>query len=236
MTSNSQTIKKQKAWLKALVPISSLIGWTRGMQGINPDSNFDGLAERSIEYITAAEKAMDFLTYEFMKLDERSPTDVVKESGGNCDDEGCPHYGTLHGHRMPVSPAVDELDIALKNFVKEHCYIGESKESEWRVNFVIEPDWTKDDLAEFMHPYLQQPTPDNTALMRGTVELPIYPFTLKYENDAYIIEFPDLPGCMSDGETIEQAIINGNDAVSGWIETAKHLGREIPKPENYRGG
>ena len=52
-----------------------------------------------------------------------------------------------------------------------------------------------------------------------------YPFITsalpKEEGGGYLIEFPDLPGCISDGETIEEAIENGKDAIVCWIETAK---------------
>lgn len=41
---------------------------------------------------------------------------------------------------------------------------------------------------------------------------------------------PDLPGCISDGDTPEQAIVNIQDAISVWIEAAQELGRPIPKP------
>jgi antitoxin HicB len=61
-----------------------------------------------------------------------------------------------------------------------------------------------------------------------------YPFTIRHltseEGGGYLIEYPDLPGCMSDGETIEEAITNGREAVSCWIAAAKATGREIPKP------
>ena len=50
------------------------------------------------------------------------------------------------------------------------------------------------------------------------------------EGGGYLIEFPDLPGCMSDGETIEETIENGKDAVACWIETAKRYGDKIPHP------
>ena len=51
----------------------------------------------------------------------------------------------------------------------------------------------------------------------------------KEEGGGFLIEYPDLPGCMSDGETIEEAIANGQDAVTCWIEAAKASNREIPK-------
>ena len=47
-----------------------------------------------------------------------------------------------------------------------------------------------------------------------------YPFLISIlppeEGGGYLIEFPDLPGCMSDGETIEETIENGKDAVFCW--------------------
>ncbi|MER9233904.1 type II toxin-antitoxin system HicB family antitoxin [Mesorhizobium sp. M0622] len=41
---------------------------------------------------------------------------------------------------------------------------------------------------------------------------------------------PDLPGCITDGETPEEAIANVQDAISSWIEAAHELGRSIPRP------
>lgn len=61
-----------------------------------------------------------------------------------------------------------------------------------------------------------------------------YPFTIRHlsveDGGGYFIEFPDLPGCMSDGETIDEAIKNGSDAVACWIAAAEESGRRIPKP------
>lgn len=54
------------------------------------------------------------------------------------------------------------------------------------------------------------------------------------EGGGYLIEFPDLPGCISDGETIDEAITNGKDALFCWIETAKQHGDEIPQPRSSR--
>ena len=59
------------------------------------------------------------------------------------------------------------------------------------------------------------------------------------DGGGYYITYPDLLGCSSDGETIEEAIQMGEDARMCWIETAIELGREIPKPfsftDNYKG-
>lgn len=41
---------------------------------------------------------------------------------------------------------------------------------------------------------------------------------------------PDLPGCVSDGETPEEAITNVQDAIAAWMEAAKDMGRPIPAP------
>ena len=77
--------------------------------------------------------------------------------------------------------------------------------------------------------------------MRNTT-ISDYPFIIRHlleeEGDGYLIEFPDLPGCISDGETIEDAIENGTDAIQAWIEAAKEMNRPIPNPgelENQSG-
>lgn len=50
------------------------------------------------------------------------------------------------------------------------------------------------------------------------------------DDQAFIVEVPDLPGCMSDGATYEEAVRNAQEAMVVWIETARELGREIPEP------
>ncbi len=51
------------------------------------------------------------------------------------------------------------------------------------------------------------------------------------EDNSYIAEVPELPGCMADGETHEQVLKNINQVVEEWIETSKMLGRPIPSPK-----
>jgi predicted RNase H-like HicB family nuclease len=51
------------------------------------------------------------------------------------------------------------------------------------------------------------------------------------EDEAYIAEVPELPGCMADGTTYEEAIRNAQVIITEWIETARELNREIPKPK-----
>ncbi len=51
------------------------------------------------------------------------------------------------------------------------------------------------------------------------------------EDQAYIVEVPELPGCMADGKTYEEAVKNAEKIIEEWIETAKELGRPIPQPK-----
>jgi len=70
------------------------------------------------------------------------------------------------------------------------------------------------------------------------MKMPEYPFTIRElaidDGRGFLIEFPDLPGCISDGETVEEAIANGADAVQCWIFAAKEKGREIPESDNFK--
>lgn len=51
------------------------------------------------------------------------------------------------------------------------------------------------------------------------------------EDKAFIAEVPELPGCMADGETYQEALSNAEVIIKEWIETAKELGRPIPQPK-----
>jgi predicted RNase H-like HicB family nuclease len=50
------------------------------------------------------------------------------------------------------------------------------------------------------------------------------------EDEAFIAEVPELPGCAADGKTYELALANVQVIIEEWIETAKELGRPIPEP------
>lgn len=50
------------------------------------------------------------------------------------------------------------------------------------------------------------------------------------DGGGYLASVPDLPGCMSDGETPEEALANVRDAIEAWKEGAREMDREIPKP------
>ena len=50
------------------------------------------------------------------------------------------------------------------------------------------------------------------------------------EDEAFIAEVPELPGCAADGPTYEAALANVRVVIDEWIETAQELGRPIPEP------
>ena len=60
-----------------------------------------------------------------------------------------------------------------------------------------------------------------------------YKVTIRWsERDkAYIAEMPELPGCMADGPTQEEALKNVREVAELWIEAARGMGRAIPQPE-----
>jgi len=50
------------------------------------------------------------------------------------------------------------------------------------------------------------------------------------EDQAYLAEVPELPGCMADGASSQEALANTETVIAEWIETAESLGRVIPAP------
>ena len=50
------------------------------------------------------------------------------------------------------------------------------------------------------------------------------------DDKAYLVDVPELPGCMAHGPTRQQAIKNAEEAIKFWIRTAKDDGLEIPQP------
>ena len=50
------------------------------------------------------------------------------------------------------------------------------------------------------------------------------------EDQSFVVEVPELPGCMADGPTYREAVANAEKIIEEWIQTAKELGREIPVP------
>jgi predicted RNase H-like HicB family nuclease len=50
------------------------------------------------------------------------------------------------------------------------------------------------------------------------------------EDEAFVAEVPELPGCAADGPTYETALANVRVVIEEWIETARQLGRTVPEP------
>ncbi len=64
----------------------------------------------------------------------------------------------------------------------------------------------------------------------------VYPAVFKPFSDksgGYVVEFPDLPGCVTEGKDLEQAIEMGIDAASGWILGELEDGEQIPSASDY---
>ena len=63
--------------------------------------------------------------------------------------------------------------------------------------------------------------------------------SIKYEliiywsesDEAFLVEVPELPGCMADGQTYVEAVTNVEVVIEEWLETAQELGRDIPVPK-----
>lgn len=51
------------------------------------------------------------------------------------------------------------------------------------------------------------------------------------EDNTYLAEVPELPGCMADGKTYYEALRNAEQIIDEWIETAQRIGRAIPQPK-----
>ena len=63
--------------------------------------------------------------------------------------------------------------------------------------------------------------------MTNRYELIIY---WSKDDSSFVVEVPELPGCMADGQTYAEAVANAEEIIDEWIETARRLGRPIPEP------
>ena len=54
------------------------------------------------------------------------------------------------------------------------------------------------------------------------------------EDEAFVAEVPELPGCMAHGATQEEALANAKEAETLWLDTAKEFGDTIPEPKGRR--
>jgi len=51
------------------------------------------------------------------------------------------------------------------------------------------------------------------------------------KDNSFIVEVPELPGCMADGKSYTEAVANANIIIGEWIETARSLNRPVPEPK-----
>lgn len=54
------------------------------------------------------------------------------------------------------------------------------------------------------------------------------------EDEAFVVDVPELPGCMAHGATPSEAVANAQDAIALWLDAAREMGREIPEPKGRR--
>ena len=54
------------------------------------------------------------------------------------------------------------------------------------------------------------------------------------QDDSFVAEVPELPGCMAHGDSYETALANAQQAVDLWIETAREFGDPVPEPKGRR--
>ena len=62
--------------------------------------------------------------------------------------------------------------------------------------------------------------------------MPAYSMIVSWSeyDQCYLVSVPDLPGCMADGATPDEAVDNVKKVIAEWIDTARELGRAIPEP------
>jgi len=71
---------------------------------------------------------------------------------------------------------------------------------------------------------------------QGELDLDAYPFTVRKltadDGGGYLVEYPDVPLCQSDGDSIQEAITNGRDALEGSLKCYSADGKPLPKPSS----
>jgi len=71
-------------------------------------------------------------------------------------------------------------------------------------------------------------------MSKEAFDLEVFPFTIRplsrEAGGGFLIEYPDIPGCMSDGKTPAEAIRNGRDALKSALRTLREFGDPIPRP------
>ena len=61
----------------------------------------------------------------------------------------------------------------------------------------------------------------------------VYPSIFTFDDDGISVEFPDLPGCITEGKDLEEAFEMATDAASGWVLEELEEGNTVPEPSDY---
>jgi predicted RNase H-like HicB family nuclease len=66
--------------------------------------------------------------------------------------------------------------------------------------------------------------------------MPKYEIIIYWSDDdqAFVAEIPELPGCMAHGNSYEEALSKAKEAIQLWIDTAKEFGDPVPAPKGQR--
>lgn len=68
----------------------------------------------------------------------------------------------------------------------------------------------------------------------SSLKYPVLVSRLSVEDGGgFLATVPDLPGCMSDGETPQEALADAEDAIESWLEATRDMGRDIPPPSRH---
>jgi addiction module RelE/StbE family toxin len=130
----------------------------------------------------------------------------------------------------PMNRLAEAIDLLaeskpLPTIIRDHQLVGNMKDYR---ECHLGGDWLHiyqlfDDTVSFIQ---REATPNSSTDMR-------YKFIIYWstEDQAFLVEVPELPGCMADGSTYEEAVANAQSVIAGWIETAGALGRPIPEPK-----
>ncbi len=54
------------------------------------------------------------------------------------------------------------------------------------------------------------------------------------EDSTYVVDVPELPGCMAHGHTPAEAVAQAQEAIALWIDAARENGRNVPEPKGRR--
>jgi predicted RNase H-like HicB family nuclease len=73
-------------------------------------------------------------------------------------------------------------------------------------------------------------------ILRGSSDanIPFDDLCQLLRRQVFVAEVPELPGCMAHGDAQQAALINANEAIRLWIETAEEFGDPVPEPKGQR--